>query len=145
MDAANPTTHAVTTGPVRLNGMFLGLFLVFGSVLKLWSSDFYLPRFGPPPLRFTAQSPKAKAFVWPVRPNQSHSVTNHSNPANTNLTIATGSSTNVPVVLEPAVQTNNVTETTSETTFSSLLPAPAGMDIGEPNPLSASNLLIITP
>ena len=116
--------------------------MMFGLGSTLVGGDLYLPKFGPPPLRFMAQSSKAKAFVWPVPLKQCHSLTNQTNQTNQNVT---ASSTNAPLVLDPTIQTNIVTETRSESGFASLLPMAVPTESPEPNPLAASNLLIITP
>jgi hypothetical protein len=111
----------------------------------LWSSDFYLARIGPAPLRFAAVLANSKAFVWPVPLIPSRSTTNSaaepSFPASN-----TGTNLVIPAVGPTTAQTNSIPATSSPETNVFNAASPVQTSIGaDGNPLSASNLLIVTP
>jgi hypothetical protein len=114
----------------------------------LQSSDLYLPCIGPAPLRFAAATVNYKNFAWPVPLNTGRSTTNSTEIANLS---GSNAATNSTASLPPsAPQTNNTpvnarVPLAPDVTVSS--PAnPPQMPIGaDGNPLSASNLLIVTP
>ncbi len=126
------------------------LFLLLASICAgdLWASDFYLARLGPAPLRFASAPANPKDFTWPIPLNPSRATTNSSPVADipspipgTNSAIAaagdaglqsrTNSSSSVAQVTDTAGANPPIRPTT-----------PDGLDR---NPLSASNLLLVTP
>jgi len=113
-----------------------------GAVL---GSDFYLPRIGPAPLRFATISANSKGFVWPVPLNPLRSTTNST--AETSLQVSnTPTNSAVPVPSLAGSKTNNVSPPLSlEMSVSSPANASQTPNGTDGNPLSASNLLIVTP
>src|SRR5579859_3600248 len=55
------------------------------------SSDFYLPRVGPAPLRFASPVPDARAFSWPIPLNRGAMPTNCQAPSSVSEAVATNS------------------------------------------------------
>jgi hypothetical protein len=121
------------------------LFLATAPVAAPLGSDFYLPRVGPAPLRFALTSADSRDFAWPIPLIRAQSITNSTAATNDNPSIgATNSTSSVSNVA--ASQTNNAQLVSSpETSFSSQTSMPQIPDGANGNPLSASNLLVITP
>jgi len=123
-------------------------FLVILSTIHagaLLASDFYLPRIGPAPLRFAMVSAKSKTYVWPVPLIPTNSVNNAS--AVNSLPDSNAATNSAITLSSPAIpQTNNIpTLASSEMSVSSPF-GPTQPPVGaDGNPLSASNLLIVTP
>ena len=120
--------------------IILALLLSAFPAAVLSSSEFYLCRVGPPPLRF-APPPSLKEFKWPVplkpaAPETNSIVTSDSAPvSNTNFEISVAQSPEP--VLAPAMPAQM-----PETNVALWPQIPLGTD---GNLLSASNLLILTP
>ena len=124
--------------------LVVGIILAIGPARVLLSSDFYLPRGGPPPLRFAAV-PSKKDFVWPVGPKVPNPATNSAEPATVS---GSAPRTNNAVVMTaasglPEPQTNALAGWESYG-FGPLITTsiPNGYDA---NSFSASNLLFVTP
>jgi hypothetical protein len=128
----------------RILGAVLATIVLFIPGSTLWSSDFYLSHLGPAPLRFAAVPAKPGDFVWPISLNPARAVTNvladTSSASTTNSAISLASSS------VNQSQTNGVSSIPAREAAAStpLIGAstPNGLD---GNPLSASNLLVVTP
>jgi hypothetical protein len=117
------------------------LWVVFAIVsVPLSGADVYLPRFGPAPLRFVAPPPSVE-FTWPSPPATSLAATNHTHLAKNSQENATNSIPNDPV---STPQTNSPSGPDISSIASPTEPLPSPVS-SETNPLSASNLLIVTP
>ena len=134
--------HAIPVGRARQTGAICILQILFACI-SLSASDFYLMRLGPPPLRFAPVS--NGEFKWPM-PLPKPSLANTNMPgAGKFSTVITP--TNVLATADSAVPKTNgaAPQPISEISVSSaanLMPTPVGAD---GNPLSASNLLVVTP
>jgi hypothetical protein len=127
-----------------LRSFGLGLLVAMIPTPSLRSADFYLARLGPPPLRFAAAPLKPKDFAWPLAPGPARALTNSMELAGDT---ATNSSNVLPNATGPATSSNGApgTEVTVTASPSSTFPTPS-ISIGfDGNPLSASNLLVVTP
>lgn len=120
----------------------LFLLLIGLSSSAVWSSDFYLARLGPPPLRFSP--PPGRDFAWPVpllRTNAGSKAVDLLNtsasPAGTNSTVLISSS--------PAPLTNSLSGVDLQAALPGL-PGLGQIPFGsDTNAFTASNLLNITP
>jgi hypothetical protein len=130
---------------VLLACVSLSAFFGAGLVPMLHGSDYYLPRFGPVPLRFAAIPRSAKDFIWPSLGTNSNSVTNSANippvvisTPDTNAVVTTAAST--------IVQTNAMPDVPGFDNTASgplmVMPTAGGTPA---NSLTASNLLVVTP
>jgi len=119
----------------------LCLFVVLSSSV-VWSSDFYLPRLGPTPLRFS-QTP-GTSFAWPVPLLRTNAVAKVPNPSNaagsagaTNSTVLTSNS--------PAPLTSGLAGAEPPAGLP-LVPGVGSIPVGvDTNSFTASNLLNVTP
>jgi hypothetical protein len=128
----------------RILEAVLAMIVLFIPGSTLWSSDFYLSHLGPAPLRFAAVPAKSGDFVWPISLYPARAVTNVV--ADTSSASSTNSAISLASGSVNQSQTNGVSSTPApETTASTPLigaSTPNGLD---GNPLSASNLLVVTP
>jgi hypothetical protein len=130
--------------PWRIFGAFLALIFLFISASTLWSSDFYLSHVGPSPIRFAALPAKPGDFVWPISLIPARAATNVV--ADTSSASSTNAAISLPGASEGQSQTNSVSSTpVSETAASATLIGPSMPNGLDGNPLSASNLLVVTP
>ena len=135
-------TQTIAGGSMLLTTRLCTILTLSG--LSLCGSDFYLAHVGPAPLRF-APEPTNADFRWPA-PLANHLQTNTNVPASEKLSTPI-ILTNLLGVSDPAVTRTNspAPEPPMEITVSSpasLMPNPVATD---GNPLSAGNLLVVTP
>ncbi len=138
LDLARRSRHFV------LRSFGLGFLVAMIPTPSLRSADFYLARLGPPPLRFAAAPLKPKDFGWPLALGPARALTNSLERAGD---AATNSSNVLPNATGPSTSRNGApgVEVTVTTSPSSTFPTPSTSIGFDGNPLSASNLLVVTP
>ncbi len=113
----------------------------------LRAADLYLTRLGPAPLRFASAPASTKDFVWPIPLQPGHTATNSSALAAIGDSVA-GTNSSVSVAITTGSQTQSsslVASQSTEIVKSSPLIGPSIPTVSDGNPLSASNLLLVTP